>query len=134
MRKPLTVPIIVLAALAVLAGSAFAQAAKKPDIVGRWVGFAVVSEDGTQVEITMVIAKAEAGYSGKLSDSSGMVPEGELHEIVFKDNKLGFSFDLAQPEGTMLITISLTLENETLKGVWSNPDGNTGTIELTLQK
>ena len=63
-----------------------------------------------------------------------MVPETELREIVFKDNKLTFEFDLAQGMGAMLIKIELTLENETLKGVWFDPEGNSGAIELALKK
>jgi hypothetical protein len=63
-----------------------------------------------------------------------MVPESQLREIVFKDNKLTFEFDLVQGTGTMLIKIELVLENETLKGVWFDPDGNSGAISLALKK
>jgi hypothetical protein len=134
MKKSLLVPIITLAALSLLAGAAFSQAAKKPDIVGNWLGTAVISEDGTQIDIVVVIDKTEAGYAGKLSDTNGMVPESPLKEIVFRDNKLTFDFDLAQATGTTLIKIELTLEGETLKGVWFDPDGNSGTISLALKK
>jgi hypothetical protein len=133
MKRSLFVPIIALAALSVLAGTAFPQAPKTPDIVGTWLGNAVV-DDGTQIAITVVLEKAAAGYSGKLSDTSGLVPESQLREIVFKDNKLTFEFDLAQATGTALIKIELILETETLKGVWFDPDGNSGTIELALKK
>lgn len=134
MKKSRLVPIIALAALFVLAGSAFPQAPKKADIVGTWVGSAVVDDGNAQIDITLVIDKAEAGYAGKLSDTAGMVPESALREIVFKDNKLAFLFDLAQATGTALIKIELTLEAETLKGFWFDPDGNSGAIELALKK
>ena len=134
MKKSPLVLIIALAVLGVLAGPAFSQGQKKPDIAGTWVGTAVVNEDGTQLDIIVVIEKAEAGYAGKLSDTAGQVPESPLREIVFKDNKLTCAFDLAQATGTTPIKIELTLENETLKGVWSDPDGNSGTIELKPKK
>jgi hypothetical protein len=134
MKRSLSVPIIALAALAVLAGLAFSQSPKKADIVGTWVGTAVVNEDGSQVDITVVIDEAAAGYTGKLSDTSGMVPETEMRAIAFKDNKLAFEFDLVQAMETVLIKIELTLENETLKGVWFDPNGGSGAIELTLKK
>lgn len=133
MKKSLRVPLTALAAFLVLAGSAFPQVQKKPEIVGTWLGTAVVG-DGTQIDIIVVIDKAEAGYAGKLSDTAGMVPESQLREIVFKDNRLAFVFDLAQATGTMPIKIELTLENETLKGVWFDPDGNSGAIELKPKK
>jgi len=124
----------VVMVLAVLAGTALAQAPKKPDVVGTWGGTAVVGDDGTEIEITVVVDKTDAGYAGKLSDVTGMVPETPLREIVFKDNKLAFEFDLAQPSGTILIKIELVLENATLKGFWSDPEGNSGAISLVLKK
>jgi hypothetical protein len=134
MKKSLTIPIIALAALSVLAGTAFSQAPKKADIVGTWVGTAIGGDGVTPIEITAVIDKTATGYAGKLGDSAGLVPESAMREIVFKDNKLTFDFDLAQGTGTALIKIELTLEAETLKGVWSDPDGNSGSIELKLKK
>ena len=133
MKKSLKIPLVALAALCVLAGPASPQAPKKADIVGTWVGTAVVG-DGSRIDITTVIEKAATGYSGKLSDASGQVPESPLREIVFKDNKLTFDFDLAQGTGTVVIKIELTLEAETLKGFWFDPDGNSGEIELALKK
>ena len=63
-----------------------------------------------------------------------MIPESPLKNIVFKDNKLTFEFDLAEGMDSQLIKIDLTLENETLKGAWIDPEGSTGLIELTLKK
>ena len=134
MKKSRLVPIIALAALSVLAGTAFSQAPKKADIVGTWVGTAMGGDGATPLEITAVIDKTAVGYSGKLGDTAGMVPESAIREIVFKDNKLTFDFDLAQGTETLLIKIELTLEAETLKGFWFDPDGNSGAIELKLKK
>ena len=134
MNKSLRPPVIALAALVLLAGTALAQAPKKADVIGTWIGTAVVGDDGSQVDITVVIEKAEAGYSGKISDATGTVPETPLRQIVFKDGKLGFEFDLAEGMDTMLIKIELTLENETFKGAWYDPDGNSGAISLALKK
>ena len=130
-RSPLVTVLSVLA-LAALALSLSAQTEKKPDIAGTWTGFAMA--DGARLDITVVFARNETGYAGKLSDASGMVPESPLREIVFKDNKLAFEFDLAQPSGTILIKIELVLENDTLKGFWSDPEGNSGAISLVLKK
>jgi hypothetical protein len=131
MKRALLVTLIVLA---VLAGVAFAQTPKKPEIVGTWVGTAVVGNDGSEIELTVVIDKTDAGYAGKISDVTGMVPETPLKEIVFKDNKLAFELDLAQATGTTLIKIELLLEGETLKGAWSDPEGSSGAISLALKR
>jgi hypothetical protein len=134
MRKRLLRPLVVLAALAVLAGSVLARAPKKPDVIGTWTGTAVVDANGALLDIILVIEKAEGGYSGKLSDLSGMVPESPLRQIVFEDGKLSFDFDLAQGMETLLIRIELILEAETLKGAWFDPEGNSGEISLALRK
>jgi hypothetical protein len=134
MKNSLRFSVIALAALALLAGPALAQAPKKADVVGTWLGPAVVGDDGTQVDITVVIGKAESGYSGTISDATGMVPETPLRQVVFKDGKLSFEFDLAQGMETMLIKIELALEAETLKGAWYDPEGNSGAISLALKK
>lgn len=127
-RTPLVTVISVLA----LALTLSAQTAKKPDIAGTWTGFAMA--DGARLDITFVFAKSETGYTGKLSDASGMVPESPLREIVFKDGKVGCEFDLDMGGTATLIRFELALENDVLKGLWFDPDGNSDTIELTLQK
>jgi len=130
-RTPLVTVLSVLA-LAALALTLSAQTAKKPDILGTWTGFAMA--DGARLDITVVFAKSETGYTGKLSDASGMVPESPLREIAFKDGKLACEFDLDMGGTAVLIRFDLTLENDVLKGIWLDPDGNSDTIELTLQK
>ena len=129
MKKTLLIVVIVTLTLLALAVGGFAQ--KKPDVVGTWVGYAIVG-DGSRVDITVVVEKGAAGYTGKISDATGMVPETPLKNIVFNDGKLSFEFDMVT-EST-LIKIELTLENETLKGAWFDPDGNTDVIELALKK
>jgi hypothetical protein len=131
MKKTLLILAFAALALVLLAGGVFAQ--KKPDVIGTWIGFAIVGGGG-RVDVTVVIDKGEAGYTGKINDSTGTVPESPLKNIVFKDGKLAFEFDLAEGAESMLIKIELTLENETLKGAWSDPDGNSDIIELTLKK
>ena len=134
MKKSLFVPIVLLAGLCAQAVTAFPQAPTKAGVVGTWIGTATVDNQATGFDITMVLAKAETGYVGKLSDASGAIPESPVREIVFKDNKLTCLFDLPETMGAMLISIELTLENETLKGTWSGSDGSSGAIELTLRK
>ena len=131
MKKTLLILVATALALLILGAGLFAQ--KKPDVIGTWIGYAVVG-DGSRVDVTIVIDKGESGYTGKLSDASGMVPESPLKEIVFKDGKLTFEIDMAQGMESQLIKIELTLENETLNGAWFDPEGNSDVIELTLKK
>ena len=131
MKKVLIVLAVTVVALCVLAGGLLAQ--KKPGFLGAWTGYAIVG-DGSRVDINVSFDKGEAGYTGKLSDASGMIPESPVKNIVFKDNKLTFEFDLVDGGGTQLIKIELTLDKEILKGVWFDTEGNSDAIELTLKK
>jgi len=130
MKKTLLIMAFAALALILLVGGVFAQ--KKPDVIGTWIGYAL-GGDGTRVDITVVIDKGEAGYTGKLSDATGMIPESPLRNIVFKDKKLTFEFDFAQGMESMLIKIELTLDSETLKGAWFDPEGNSDIVELALK-
>jgi hypothetical protein len=131
MKRSLPVIAIALLALVWLAPAAV-QAPKKSDIIGTWVGYAI--SPGTRFELTAVFDKAGTGYTGKLSDASGMIAETPLREIVFKDNKLTFEFDLDMGGEAMFIKIELTLENEVLKGFWFDVEGNSDVVELALKK
>ena len=131
MRKIMLVLTVAALLVLVLAVGAFAQ--KKPDIAGTWTGFAIVG-DGSRVDLTAVLEKGQAGYTGKISDATGMIPESPLKNIAFKDKKLTFELDLAQGTESQLIKIELTLEGETLKGTWLDSEGNSDIVELTLKK
>ena len=131
MKRTLSSLACVVLALAVLAGGALAQ--KKPDIVGTWLGYAITG-DGSRLEFTVVFEKGEAGYAGKMTEPTGMIPETALRQIVFKDGKLTFEFDLVMGLESQVIKIELTLENDVLKGAWFDAGGSSDVVELTLKK
>jgi hypothetical protein len=57
-----------------------------------------------------------------------------FRQIVFKDGKLSFEFDLAMGVESQVIKIELTLENDVLKGAWFDAGGSSDVVELTLKK
>jgi len=131
MKKILIVLAVTIVALCLLAGGLLAQ--KKPGFLGAWTGYAIVG-DGSRVDFNVSFDKGEAGYTGKMSDTSGMIPESPLKNIAFKENKVTFEFDLVDGGGSQLIKVELALDKETLKGHWFNAEGNSDIIELTLKK
>jgi len=134
-RTPVLLAVAVMA-LAVLSVGAAGQKApeppKKPDIAGTWVGYAIAP--GMRFELTAVFDKGAAGYMGKLSDGSGALAETPLREIVFKDGKLTFEFDLYMGVDPMLIKIELVLADDLLKGAWFNVEGSSDVVELARKK
>jgi hypothetical protein len=131
MKKTLIVLAVTVLALFILAGGLLAQ--KKPAFLGAWTGFAIVG-DGSRVDVNVSFDKGEDGYIGKL-EVPGMLPEAPARNIVFKDGKLSFEFDLMDDMGgSQLIKIELVLDQETLKGRWFDAEGSSDIIELTLKK
>ena len=130
MKRTLIVLGCVVTALSLLGGGAPAQ--KAPDIVGTWTGYA--NSPDMRFDLTAVFAKGETGYTGKMSDASGALFDTLLREIVFKDGKLTFEFDLALGVEAMLIKIELTLENDVLNGFWFDAGGNSDVVELARNK
>ncbi len=132
MKKILVILAVTALALAVLVGGLLAQ--QKPGFLGAWTGYAIVG-DGSRIDINVSFDKGEEGYTGKLAEVSGMIPESPLRNIVFKDGKLTFEFDLLDDGGgSQVIKIELMLDQETLKGRWIDEEGSSDIIELTLKK
>jgi hypothetical protein len=131
-RLPIRFAAVIIIALTVLTSGAPAQDPKKADIVGTWTGYA--NAPGMRFELTAVFGKTEAGYTGKLSDASGALADNPLREIVFKEGKVTFAFDLVMGTDPMPIRIELTLANETLKGAWFDSEGNSDIVELVLKR
>ena len=132
MKKILIVLAVATMALCILAGGLLGQ--KKAGFLGAWTGYAIVG-DGSRIDLNVSFDKGEDRYTGKLGEVTGMIPESPLKNIVFKDDKLTFEFDLMDGGGgSQLIKIELTLDQETLKGHWFDAEGNSDIIELALKK
>ncbi len=131
MRRSLSVAAVLLIAAA-LVPALGGQAARKPDILGTWTGYAL--SPGMRFELTVVFGRTEAGYSGVLSDADGMIAETPLRDIVFKDGRVTCAFDLDMGGDVMFIKLEMALEGEVLKGSWFDAEGNSDVIELTLKK
>ncbi|MBN2264359.1 MAG: hypothetical protein JW775_00970, partial [Candidatus Aminicenantes bacterium] len=114
-------------ALIVATAGAFGQA--KPDILGTWTGYTYVG-DGSRFDFVLTVAKGEEGLTAKIGDTTGMMTEIICRAVAFADNKL--TFELDYPEGMDLIPIkvALTLDGDSLKGAWTDPDGSQDLIEM----
>jgi hypothetical protein len=108
-----------------------AAAAAAPEFAGTWLGKTEVPDQGID-ELSLVLKKGEAGYSGTITDSLGMiVKETELKDIKIKEKTMTFQFPLF--DGTP-ITVKLTLDGDKMTGAWEHPEGSMGTIELERKK
>jgi len=122
---------VLLPAALILAvsGLVFA-AAQEVDLTGTWKGATAVPSGETD-ELTLALEKGPEGYKGKISDSVGMVTDAEVYNFAFKEGKLNFNFSLN--DGSE-IAIELTLTEGKLVGLWSHPEGASGSVELIRQE
>ena len=114
-------------ALVLLAGVLIAA----PDFTGTWIGKTEVPNAGLD-EITLVVQKKEAVYTGIMSDTLGyLAPGTELKEIKIEGNDMTFQFPLI--DGT-LMSAKLTYKDEALTGAWAHPEGDMAEMKLERKK
>lgn len=130
MKKSLLIIAFVMIALLVAIGNIFAQG--KPGLVGAWTGYAIVG-DGSRLDFNFTVGKGEEGLTGKITDEAGTL-EIVAKNMVFADGKLTFDIDFPQGMEVVLIKVSLTLDGDSLKGFWVDPEGSTDVVELVRKK
>lgn len=133
MERTERILILIAVAGALALTPASAQNAPAVDLSGTWTGYTLLG-DGIRAEFDLVLEKVEGGYAGKITGGTGMVPEMTIKDVTFKDLLLEFSVDFPDASGLVLIKIGLKYENDTLKGVWANPGGDSNIIELQRKK
>ena len=121
--------LLLIAAVVLLCALVF-SAPQAEDLSGTWIGKTVVPS-GESDDLTMILEKTADGYKGKISDSLGKVTEAAIYSFVLKDNKVTLNF--AINDGTE-IAVELTLTEGKLVGSWSDPGGESGSLELSKQK
>ncbi len=131
MKKSTSIFVFFIFLLALSSGIFFCQ---QVDLSGKWVGQAEVPNAAEQDKLTLVLEKKEAGYTGKISDSMGMLQDTELEDIEFKDNKLTGNFLVNTGEGSLKVHMTLTVEGDKMKGKWEGEDGSSGSVELEREK
>jgi hypothetical protein len=131
MEKSSSIFVLLVFLLALSAGVFFCQ---QVDLSGKWVGQTEVPNAAEPDKLTLVLEKKEAGYTGKISDSMGMLQETELENVEFKDNKLSCNFLVNTGESYLRVHITLTVEENKMNGNWEGEDGSSGSVELEREK
>ncbi len=107
------------------------HAQKIADIGGTWNGSTEVPDAGTD-QVTMVLKKAENGYTGTVSDSLAFIsPNTELKNVTFTDGILSYSFSLA--DGAV-VNMKLKVDGEKLAGDWTHQEGASAPIVFERKK
>lgn len=119
-------PLLLTAALALCLGSHFGQ---ETDLSGTWEGTTYVPDAGDD-KVTLTLKKEGETYSGTVSDSMGLAVESKLENAQFKDGTLTAEFIIFNGSDYVRISLVLKVKEEMLVGHWSDPGGETGSLEM----
>lgn len=111
-------------------GIAFCQ---KVELSGRWEGKTEVPDMGED-GLILVLKKDDGSYSGKISDSLGMLQETEIEEVKLEGKALTFNFMIFTGEDYIRVYVTLTVEGDKMSGYWEIEDGGSASIELERVK
>ena len=125
MKKKI-LPLVLSAALVFCAGTLLGQ---EKDLSGIWEGTTYVPDSGDD-QVTLTLKKEGETYSGTLTDSMGMASESKLENVRFKDGTLKAEFLIFNGSDYARIGLVLKVSGEMLVGNWTDPGGETGTLEL----
>jgi len=127
MKKSFSCVCFALLLLAIPSGLLSAQ---DVDISGTWVGATYIPDMPEPDEITLILEKDNGGYLGTISDMMGMADDAECEEIVFEDKTLSFIIQVFTGYEFLEISVTLTIDGNSMSGTWQAQDGSMGDIEL----
>jgi hypothetical protein len=116
---------LVIILVLLLAAFTFAAGA---DLSGTWKGGTEV--DGAAVDLTLVLKKAGASYSGTITDSAGYSDNSEIENVKLEASQLSFSFMINNGVENLSVQVALEVDGITMKGNWESEDGNSGSIKM----
>jgi hypothetical protein len=124
--SPVSISVLVL-----LLGFGTAVVSTAPDFTGAWIGQTDVPDVGPD-QITLVIKKAESGYTATISDAAAIIgPETPVRDVKIEGETITFWFPLANGE---TVSIQLKIEGDTLTGGWVHESGTSGSMVFQRKK
>jgi hypothetical protein len=127
MRKNTPILLLALMLLAVTSGLLIAQ---QIDLSGTWVGETEVPDAIEPDQLTLVLNKENGEYTGKITDSMGMLDNTDCEDIEFQDGKLTFNIEVNTGEEYAQVYLNLTVEGDTMSGYWEDEEGSTGPVKM----
>jgi hypothetical protein len=104
------------------------------DLSGTWVGETVIPNSFDKDQVTLVLEKAGASYSGTITDSMGMASQSALENVKFENDTLTAEFMVFNGGENIRIWMTLKVSGEKLVGSWQDGGDGSGPLELVRQK
>jgi hypothetical protein len=129
--KMTSVNVIAALLFALLPGAILAQ---NVDLSGTWVGDTVIPASPDKDQLTLVLKKDGASYTGTISDAMGMVNQAVLESVKTGDGTLSFQFIAHTGDQEIRVSTTLKISGDKLVGSWITESGDTGPMELERKK
>ena len=127
MKKAISIFALAAFVLVTASGLVYGQ---EVDLSGTWIGETEVPDAIDPDEMTLVLKKENGEYTGRITDSMGMLDNTECEDIEFKDNKLTFNIEVDTGTEYLRVYLTLKVEGDTMTGYWEAEDGSTGAVEM----
>jgi hypothetical protein len=119
--------IVLIAAIGSLLG-------QNQDLSGTWIGSTAIPNREDRDNLTLVLKKDGASYTGNITDSMGMLNATVLEKVKLEKDTLSFEFLVTTESGQIRVRSTLKVGGEKLVGSWESEQGDTGGMEMVRKK
>lgn len=103
------------------------------DLTGEWTGHVILG-NGTKADIRMSLSKGKKGYTGIIRGDSNTIPEMSLQNVILERNRLAFEVDFPAGQKIERIRFDLRYRDDTLKGSYTDPTGDSDEVSVRRMK
>jgi hypothetical protein len=119
--------IVLIAAIGSLLG-------QDQDLSGTWIGSTAIPNREDRDNLTLVLKKDGASYTGNITDSMGMLNATVLEKVKLEKDTLSFEFMVTTESGQIRVRSTLKVGGDKLVGSWESEGGDTGALEMVRKK
>ena len=104
------------------------------DLSGTWIGSTVIPNMEEKDNLTLVLKKDGASYTGTITDSMGMLNAAVLEKVKLEKDTLSFEFLVLTSTEQIRVRSTLKVTGDKLVGSWESEQGDTGALEMVRKK
>ena len=104
------------------------------DLSGTWIGSTAIPNMEERDNLTLVLKKDGASYSGTITDSMGMLNAAVLEKVKLEKDTLSFEFLVVTQGGDVRVRSTLKVSGDKLVGSWESEQGDTSALEMVRKK
>ena len=104
------------------------------DLSGTWIGSTAIPNREERDNLTLVLKKDGASYTGNITDTMGMLNAAVLEKVKLEKDTLSFEFLVVTEGGDIRVRSTLKVSKDKLVGSWETEQGDTAALEMVRKK